>query len=143
MKSQKSIRERIRAVIIDNGKLLTIKRVRPTRTYWTFPGGSTERDEGHKEALKRECEEELGLGVSVGELLFDFIIEEPDIISHQYWYRCNIISGELGMGHGPEFQKDKGYEGTHEIEWISLKEISNLNLLPLVARDAILKKIKI
>ena len=49
------------------GQLLIVK---PNyRDYWHLPGGMIEAGESPVEACKRECLEELGRRVSVGELL--------------------------------------------------------------------------
>lgn len=37
---------------------------------WEFPGGKCEPGETHAEALARECQEELGVRIAVGELVW-------------------------------------------------------------------------
>ncbi len=57
------------AALIKNelGEILIVK---PTyRPEWLLPGGAIERDESTIEACKRECLEELGLNINIGELL--------------------------------------------------------------------------
>ena len=57
------------AAFITNGRgeLLIVK---PTyRGGWLLPGGVIEANETPKEACQRECREELGINVTVGELL--------------------------------------------------------------------------
>ncbi|KKU90805.1 MAG: MutT/nudix family phosphohydrolase [Candidatus Jorgensenbacteria bacterium GW2011_GWA1_48_11] len=127
-------------MIIDNNKIILIKRVRSNGTYWVFPGGGVEKGEDKIQALKRECKEELGIDVKVDDLFFNKKVEESDIIQDQYWYLCRQIGGRLGTGEGPEFQKDKGYDGTHNIESILVKDIKNLDLLPKEVRDLVYSK---
>lgn len=38
---------------------------------WEFPGGKVEKDEPDEAALARECQEELGVAVEVGERLWE------------------------------------------------------------------------
>jgi 8-oxo-dGTP pyrophosphatase MutT (NUDIX family) len=133
--------DRVRAIILRGGELILIKRVRPDRTYWVFPGGGVEGDETHIQALKRECKEELGIDVEVGELLFHINQEEPDFIQSSYFYSCTIVGGTLGTGNGPEFQPNNGYIGTHEIVFIPPKAMDRFDILPQEAKEAIYKKL--
>lgn len=125
------MQERVRAIIIEDGKLLTIKRVKENETYWVFPGGGIEDGENQRQALIRECQEELGVVVEVGELVFEnSYVHWKFGPQHEYFYNCSIISGEVGTGEGPEFQENSSYEGTHEVEWIEISGIDKLDLQP-------------
>ncbi len=125
------MKKRVRAIIKKDGKLLLIKRVKQDMTYWVFPGGGVEDGESCEQALIRECKEELGVEVSVGELLFENIFEQKDYGKQiEFFYACEIVSGNLGSGEGPEFQLDSAYEGTHELEWINISEMRSLEIRP-------------
>jgi len=63
---------RVRAIIIDQDRILLIKRVKKTSIIWVFPGGGLEQGETHEETAIRECKEELGVDVAVLEY-FDTI----------------------------------------------------------------------
>lgn len=56
---------RVRAIIIKDGKLLTIKRSKQDSVYFVFPGGGVEQGEDLETAMKRECKEELGIEIKV------------------------------------------------------------------------------
>ena len=49
-----SMKKSVRGIIIQNKKLLTIKRIKNNYTYWTLPGGDVEDGENDTNALKRE-----------------------------------------------------------------------------------------
>lgn len=60
------------AIIIKDNKILLIKRVKPDRTYWVFPGGGIEQGETVEEGLEREVYEETGLVITSYEKCFSF-----------------------------------------------------------------------
>ncbi|WP_336208057.1 (deoxy)nucleoside triphosphate pyrophosphohydrolase [Nonomuraea sp. LPB2021202275-12-8] len=60
----------VAAVIVDDGgRVLAAQRAEPPALVggWEFPGGKVDPGEGEIEALVRECREELGVEVAVGE----------------------------------------------------------------------------
>jgi 8-oxo-dGTP diphosphatase len=57
------------AAIIVDGRVLGCERAEPPEVAgrWEFPGGKVEPGESDHDALVRECEEELGVRVSIGD----------------------------------------------------------------------------
>lgn len=57
------------AAIVVDGRVLACERSEPPEMAgrWEFPGGKVEPGESDVEAVVRECEEELGVAVEVGE----------------------------------------------------------------------------
>lgn len=64
------IRNSAKAIVVKEGKLLTIKMHENGGTYYILPGGGQEHGENLHQALERECKEELGAEVEIRELLF-------------------------------------------------------------------------
>jgi 8-oxo-dGTP diphosphatase len=57
------------AAVIRDGRVLAARRSKPHSLagLWEFPGGKVEPGESEVEALRRECREELGIDVVVGD----------------------------------------------------------------------------
>lgn len=123
--------KRVRAIIIENNKLLSIKRIKLDSCYYIFPGGKVELNESLELALKRECREELGLEIEIEKKISSQRFDRGDIKQLEYFYSCRIVSGELGTGDGPEYDAESNYDGSHEIEWIEISKIDDYDLRPI------------
>lgn len=89
--------EVVAALIWDGrGRFLACRRpahkARPL--LWEFVGGKVEAGESHKQALVRECREELAVELSVGEPFMDVLHDYPDITVHLTLFNAKIASGE-------------------------------------------------
>jgi len=87
-------------VVIDKGKIMLTRRVNePYQGSWTLPAGFVNAHEDPREAARRECLEETGLTVAVGELLDVLSVAEhargADIL---IVYNARILAGELTAG---------------------------------------------
>jgi ADP-ribose pyrophosphatase YjhB (NUDIX family) len=61
---------KVRAVILDDHRLVVTEERRQTRHHYSLPGGRVSRWETAEEALVREVAEETGLSVEVERLLY-------------------------------------------------------------------------
>ena len=60
---------------------------------WEFVGGKVEPGETSEQALVRECREELGVTVSVGEVFMEVAHTYPDITVHLTLYHAALAQG--------------------------------------------------
>jgi len=87
--------EVVAALIRSGNKVLICQRSeKQSRALkWEFPGGKIEKGETPREALVRECSEELGISVSVGELVSQNTCVYPDISIRLSLYETQIERG--------------------------------------------------
>ena len=83
------------ALIWQDGKFLICQRPPQKKRglLWEFVGGKLEAGESGEIALARECREELGIAVAVGEKFLDVVHDYPDVTVHLTVYRATILSG--------------------------------------------------
>ncbi|KAA0991541.1 NUDIX hydrolase [Dyadobacter aurulentus] len=118
---------RVAGVAVLNGKVLLHKT--PSDKFWSLPGGRAEIFEFSKDTLAREMQEETGLEVSVGELLW---------ISENFFVYNGKKYHELGFYylmeiHALEDQSDfLGAEGQDELlfKWINVSELAVNRIYP-------------
>ncbi|MDP2587263.1 MAG: NUDIX domain-containing protein [bacterium] len=137
----KTIRQsrRVRAIIVKDDKLLTIKRTKVNDEYWVLPGGGIEPGETTEQALVREIKEETGLDCVVGEYVANYPYKTAQVDHDVAFYRATITGGTFGNGTGPEFTHPQNYTGTHEAQWIALSAVPTLELRPREIRDRIVQ----
>jgi len=117
------MRNRGSTIIIEQNKVCLIKRVKRSEVYYVFPGGGIEGGETPRETAKREAFEELGVHVSIGELL-----ETVSFHGTQYFFCAEIIGGSFGTGHAIEFTQN--HNGLYEPIWVGIEALSSLDVRP-------------
>jgi len=92
----RQVEEVAAALIFHTGKLLITRRHANAHLggLWEFPGGKREPDETFEECLARELREELGIEVTVGELVESLTHEYPEKIVHLRFFRCHWMKHE-------------------------------------------------
>ncbi len=130
----KIIEKRVSAVIINDGNILLIKRVKPDKMYYTFPGGGVEEGENEKHAMWREIKEELSINARVKQMLFE--VENQG--RKELYFLIGECVGIPKLG-GPEKER-MTEENQYYIEWVPLLKIRRMdNVFPQEAVKNILK----
>ena len=62
-----------------------------------YVSGKVEPGETKQEALIRECREELGITISVGDVFMDVVHEYPDITVHLTLFHAKITEGTIQL----------------------------------------------
>ena len=124
------ITEVVAALIWQGNKFMICQRPahKARGLLWEFVGGKVELGETKEQALIRECQEELAVTLSVGDVFMDVTHEYPDITVHLMLFNATIAEGEPVMLEH------------NDIRWITPSEIPNYDFCP--ADEEILKRIK-
>lgn len=122
--------EVVAALIWEKDKFMICQRPanKARALLWEFVGGKVELGETKEQALIRECQEELAVTISVGDVFMDVVHEYPDIIVHLTLFNATIAEGV------PQKLEHK------DIKWITVSEIDDYDFCP--ADEEILNTIK-
>ncbi len=93
---------------------------------WEFVGGKVEPGETKEAALVRECREELGVSVSVGDVFTEVLHEYPDLTVRLTLFRASLAEEPKRIEHAA-------------FAWITPNEIPHYDFCP--ADTEILRKI--
>ncbi len=120
----------VAALIWDGDRFLACQRpAHKTRgLLWEFVGGKVETGESLKDALIRECYEELAVKIRVREVFMELVHEYPDITVRLTLFNASISEGKIQMLEH------------NDIRWITTAEIDNYTFCP--ADEEILRKLK-
>ncbi|MDA1883293.1 NUDIX hydrolase [Bacillus cereus group sp. BY105LC] len=129
-------RNRGAAIIVQEGKIALIKRIREDETYYVFPGGGIEEGETPEEATKREIFDELGVHIKV-----EHLIAKVEYKGTEYYFNADIVGGVFGSGKAEEFEmKDRGI---YIPLWLPIYELEKVNIKPYEVVESILEHYKI
>ena len=123
--------EVVAALIWDKDKFTICQRPahKVRALFWEFVGGKVENGETKEQALIRECQEEIDVTLSVGDVFMDVVHEYPDVTVHLTLFNATIAEGiPQKIEH-------------NDIRWITVLEIDDYDFCP--ADTDLLDEIKI
>lgn len=85
---------------------------------WEFVGGKVEPGETYEQALIRECQEELAITISVGDVFMEATHHYPDMIVHLTLFHASIVAGS------PQLLEHRA------LRWITAAEIPQYDFCP-------------
>lgn len=112
-------------IVISDGKVALIERLRDGEHYFVFPGGSVEPGELAKMTAGREAKEELGLDVEVGPHVATVAGALATRGVMERYFLADAVGGEFGTGSGAEMAK-----GTHKAVWLEGERLTTEKVLP-------------
>lgn len=110
----------VAAVIVTDGRVLACERSAPPEAAgrWEFPGGKVEPGESDAAALARECAEELGVRVEVGERV------GPDVPLAHGRAVLRVYEARLLGGDVPQALEHRA------MRWLAAGELDSVPWLP-------------
>ncbi len=128
---EKKATEVVAALIWDGSRFLICQRPahKARGLLWEFVGGKVEPEETKEQALIRECQEELAVTISVGEVFMEVDHDYPDLNVHLTLFNAAIIEGTPRMLEH------------NDIRWITVDEIPQYEFCP--ADKEILRRLQL
>ena len=122
--------EVVAALIWDKSRFLACQRPESKARggLWEFVGGKVEPGETKRQALIRECREELGITVSVGEVFLELTHSYPDLTIHLTVFHASIAEGT------PRLLEHQA------MCWVTAKEAETMSFCP--ADQEIIERLK-
>ena len=123
--------EVVAALVWDKDKFMICQRpaTKARGMLWEFVGGKVEPGENKEQALIRECQEELAITLSVGEVFMDVTHEYPDLTVHLTLFNAAIAEGT------PQKLEH------NDIRWITVEEIPEYDFCR--AGETILRRLSV
>lgn len=137
------IRNSAKALIINRNEILLTKNQDDEGYFYLCPGGGQEHGEALHSTLKRECLEEIGYQVEVGELLHireyigknhEYSASDFGVHQVEYYFLCalkNLMDTPAVPSNPDNLQIG--------IEWVSIKNLMEYRLYPKDLREYIIK----
>jgi 8-oxo-dGTP diphosphatase len=136
----KPIRNSAKAIIIRDNQILLTKNLDRDGYFYLFPGGGQEKGETLKDALERECVEEVGCRVNVNDLLFirEYIGKnhehaewDNDVHQVEFYFECLIEQLEnMNNGTNPD-------DNQVGVVWINTNKLDEVRIYPRVLANQI------
>jgi 8-oxo-dGTP pyrophosphatase MutT (NUDIX family) len=127
------VRRSARAILLDGGDLVLMKRTRPgSGPYWvTIGGGREPEDVGLVETVRREAMEEAGAVVDVVMQVLVLTHHVPGGIAVEHLFLATLVEMDPGRRTGSEFTKPE--RGTYEIDRVRFtgEGLNGIDLRPL------------
>jgi len=129
-----NIRNSAKAVILKDAKLLLTKNRDQEGLFYIFPGGGQDHGEALTDTVKRECLEEAGAKVEVGQLLHireyigknhEHTAFDSGVHQIEYYFLCELLQGtnEFAVPTNPD---------SHQlgIEWVAVEDLPTYRIYP-------------
>jgi len=136
MSIDRPVKIRAVGIVIKDGKILVMHRIRNGEEFYVLPGGGVEIGETVEEAVVRELLEETTLQIKIDRLLYHHIYDNG---SEQFFYLCDYISGDPQLGDSEEAREmEVSNINFYKPIWYETEDLPLLLLYPIEIRDLII-----
>lgn len=116
-------------LIIENQKILTMQYNYGGQEVYNLPGGNLELGEHLSDALAREMQEELGIEVSVGEMI---LVGEIYFEARKKHTLHLLFEGKITSGIPTLNPKETS---ALAIKWLNINDLDKINLYPNLSKQ--------
>ena len=119
------IKPRSAVLIVKHGQLLLIKRTKTGQpAYYVLPGGGIEAGESPEQAGIRELREELGVDITV-----ENVVKDEQTLERDTW----IVTASLKDGSEPNWQEKHKQtpDNRYEVVWIPVLRLAEIQIFPV------------
>jgi 8-oxo-dGTP pyrophosphatase MutT (NUDIX family) len=130
---------RVAGVCIEDGQIL-LNRV-PSVEPWFLPGGRVEVRETSEESLRREMQEELGIAVDIGRLIWvvESLFELDSLSFHEIalYFELKLPAGHAYSDKRAEYRRQIEFGQEAVFRWFPLDVVGELDLVPPFLREGL------
>lgn len=131
----------VRAIVLNDDKLLTMRRDKFGTQYYTLIGGAVDIGEDLEAALRRELREETGL--EVGTMRPVFMEDAGEMYGVQYVFLCEYKGGEPHLSTGTDEAAITAMgKNIYDPVWLPVSELMNVTFRSTSVRDAVLEGVR-
>lgn len=129
-------------IVIHENQLLVMYRKKNNRIYYTFPGGTVEKNESTEITAQREILEETSIRVTVGKLVYEIDIVSEISTKKEYFYLCTYIDGTPQLQPGSIELIRLSDTNFYKPMWMPINKLAELNLYPFEIRDRLIQDLE-
>lgn len=128
MANDQNVKLGVRAVIIQDNKILMVKHLENNQEFYIFPGGGLEKNESIFGTAEREVKEETNVQVKAEKLIYYRKFVGPESYGAEFYILCSLVNktDEISLGIDPE-KSEPVLVGT---EWVEIKKMSDFVWYP-------------
>lgn len=133
------MRPAIKALIVRDGELLVTVNRHWTPLFYLLPGGGQQFGESMHETLVRECREEVGVDVTVGDVAFvrDYIGARHEFAEQDsHYHQIEVVFwASIAAGQEPHYRPASGDAFQTGIAWLPLDALEDAPLWPAALKQ--------
>ncbi len=127
-----------RVIILNQGKVLLIHRLKYGKEYYVLPGGSIEKGETPQQAAIREIKEETNFDITLDKILWKMKEKVNREFKLGYYFVAKSFTGNLKLGW-PERGRQSD-TNIYLFEWVPVTKLKDYLLYPKGIKEKIRKE---
>ncbi len=127
-----------RVVILRDGKILFIHRIKHGKKYYVLPGGTIEEGESPEQTAIREAKEETNYDIIIKSLLWEIKEDVKGETRMLHVFLVGSFKGKLKLG-GPEAER-QSEDDQYLFEWVPVNKMEDYLIYPDGLKERLINK---